>query len=624
MRLLPHEIDPGISPPRSVTLLRNQDVKSYTQLIEAGISEAVGAVPIALDPSAAVALIERRIRFTTIDGWLLASGQGSHDIPGLANLLRTQRMTGTGRLFIDRWVETNLWGDLLLAHRLGSALRICDVKESFIALEYASSRDGWEVAVKSVRAEAFQGASATLPGTLSGPGWVYRLRLCLSGSPLGPLLRAIRRQSSQLNLHQKVRKLRVPGGGPLLAIVLSRREIQRSGEVVASIASAYGDAVRVIPWETSVDAQAHAAEFSRHPVLLLPINELLSAKETRRQRAVARCDINRMSLGELTPHRESVIGAFLAQAEHRAAAIQRSRTLIKALCGLRVSAVLTARIGEDSRALVESIAETGLAVMTVPHGVVMAGSQTTLADSDRVIQLAGLADPTCAGRRPRYCPEVLHRYEYPHRVRAVKSSLLTGRGLRVLAISDGFPTIGLHDHAEILRALSGAANALSEQIEIAFKPHPGTPSDEEILLAAFSDPQHVQLASRDLDLHELLDRSDLVLAVNSAGSALVHAIRKGLPVALLWGRSPRDAVSSNDSSMGWLRFWSESLPLLMGESDLTMFLQRYVEDAGYRQALGAASVAIASRLFPVDGAERLEDLVRELRSVESTPLTVRD
>lgn len=407
--------------------------------------------------------------------------------------------------------------------------------------------------------------------------------------------------------------LRTDDGHSVLGIVMSRRELQRSREFIRVIAAAHGGSTVVIPWEESTDAQDDAVALSDFPTLRMPIRETPSSlRERRRHRAASRCGIAQLDLGELELHRDAVATAFEVLADQAAARAERRSRLISALRGLHAGTVLTSRIDEESRLLTDELTDHGLQVLTVPHGVVMDGSAKTLATRIEVFEIAGIVDPTCPPGVLHYFPEAVHLREYPHRSRTSSEGYFRLGTVRVLALSEGFKDGRVREHSSLLQALVQAALETAPNVSVAFKPHPGTPEIEATFLRTFGGSSTVRIVPRDIDLHSLLEETDVVVAVNAAGSALVHAVELGLPLVLLWGRQKNRQAGPARQGSTWPAFWAERHPVVGDADALVELLQRIIHEPEFLLAMRQASLDGAVTLRPDANDRSLTRAVREL------------
>ncbi|MBI5568756.1 MAG: hypothetical protein HY914_02325 [Desulfomonile tiedjei] len=112
------------------------------------------------------------------------------------------------------------------------------------------------------------------------------------------------------------------------------------------------------------------------------------------------------------------------------------------------------------------------------------------------------------------------------------------RKLRVLALTDTTDVgtnlmkwLSLRSQLVALQCLASPPRELADRIEVVVKAHPHY-SDLDIIAAASSDLSKRVLPTNS-DLHAAVAGCDLVVAVNYYGSALIHVLMAGKPVAYL-------------------------------------------------------------------------------------------
>lgn len=206
-----------------------------------------------------------------------------------------------------------------------------------------------------------------------------------------------------------------------------------------------------------------------------------------------------------------------------------------------LAVLTTSRPEAVFRAAIVAANQAGIMTLTLPHGGVSGTDQPGASvDSDFILcnspllrsifQKAGVEES-----RLLCCSGLLARNEYVVQPQAIFSS---SERLRLLALTD--PTdegpnlmkaTTLLAQLTALRALVTPPADLADKVEVAIKVHPFI-SDLEMLEAAGEEVRN-KVAPLDSDLHSALEETDLVVAINYRGTALMHAMLSGKPVVSL-------------------------------------------------------------------------------------------
>lgn len=250
----------------------------------------------------------------------------------------------------------------------------------------------------------------------------------------------------------------------------------------------------------------------------------------------------------------------------------------------RPAAVVTSAVyGAESLLPAVAARQLGIPTLAVPHGAMMRGDD--LVASDKICYSTRALRVTLeqAGIPPeRFEPTrglVAHN-EYP-----VVPPVLHGRGthcrILVLLEPSGYPgcLVQCTRFSQQLRALQSLRESppdLSGRYELLLKTHPWI-TDRAIIEAA--DPQLAELVlPANTDLHSVLPATDLVVALNYYGSALVHVLRAGKPVILYW--NDREAETFTHGAV-----WLQAGELAQTADEFWTALRRFLTDAEAAQQL---------------------------------------
>lgn len=181
----------------------------------------------------------------------------------------------------------------------------------------------------------------------------------------------------------------------------------------------------------------------------------------------------------------------------------------------------------------------GIPTFAIPHGATQLVDDLLASDyvlygyriQEMAWQLGGIKSS-----RVKPCHGIVTENEYPS---SPNSELESSGGLRLLGLTNptGFerrllPTLSLRAQLEALRAVNRPPADIAARINLRIKPHPNNAEFEIFALADRGLERAV--VPPNADLRSALQDSDLVVAINYLGSALLHALRLGKPVVLLW------------------------------------------------------------------------------------------
>jgi hypothetical protein len=127
--------------------------------------------------------------------------------------------------------------------------------------------------------------------------------------------------------------------------------------------------------------------------------------------------------------------------------------------------------------------------------------------------------------------------------------------LRVLALTDTTDEgtnlaklVGFQAQRNALRTLAEPPRDLANLVDVRLKVHPSF--SDLPMIAAASPELMARVVPADADLHEVLKETDLVVAVNYYGSALIHALRAGKPVLYLL--TVQESLAESRLNLFWL------------------------------------------------------------------------
>ena len=609
-----------------IAALHGWDVQHGGRPCDPAALLAEGLTLLALDAPAIAICLRGGHAFTTVEDWVLGSGQTIDDLaPSAESSGAGWWQHDPGSLAVgavvwperDHWQEPIVWVTALIAVRLASALRDAGVSELRIAAGHPfdpSAPDRLPGGLTAaVMLRLLPDVTRTVP--LPGPPLLQRARELVSGSPVGGALRSLRRARELRRLRSAAGRLRDRlDRDRLTLLMLPKRELDRSGPIVARLADHLSDAIIAVPWEDAPSITALAGELNDVPWLPTPS----LARGSRGSEAELRRDVDRNlaahPLGELEPVREELRDELHRLADRWAAYASRLTQTVRLLRALDPALVVVGRDDVRYQIPAEAAASLGIPTLSLPHSLVEWSPPGRLRTSRHAIHLGGIENPTAPPGAILRCSEAFVTYQYPQRVEDVDTAALTGSGLTVLILTDGFgavnrPTPGLRWFEEALRALADAVEPLGPDHRILLKPHPGTAEDERLVVDALG-LQRITVLPRTADLIQLLRSSDLVVGIDTVSSSLVHAVLAGIPIMRLSMHA--DGWAALRSERPWRDFWSRAVLSLGDGTALAQALLRFAESPDFRIELRQRSDAVAEQLRPTAPTPSLAEVVDEL------------
>jgi hypothetical protein len=179
----------------------------------------------------------------------------------------------------------------------------------------------------------------------------------------------------------------------------------------------------------------------------------------------------------------------------------------------------------------EAAKRLGIPTLSIPHGGVIAPDN--LLSTDYIlytypIQKTILEHCGIRAHRLIACRNLVPENEYP----TSSSQPVSKQGWRLLVLTDpcGFagnfaPTISIRDQITGLQALDHPPEDIAERLSLNIKVHPGYPDQE--VFAVVGDRIRQKVLPVNSELPAALEQTDLVVALNYYGSALIHALRSG-------------------------------------------------------------------------------------------------
>jgi hypothetical protein len=612
---------------RRVAALYGWDLANAPELADPVLLHTSGHELLALDRAAVTMLAAADLPFTTVENWLgliglepkamresaarASHGWAEHDRDALS-------VGGVHWPTLEHQLQPFLWSGLTVGSLLAEAFRTADVAELRFLHGYPVHLDALPAAPLDAVARMWMRLlpDTALPVRIPRGPLRTRLRPFLSRTLLGWLLRSARAGVAAARFRLASAALPSPPAGGRIVLTLAGRELLRSAPIVRLIEEHGGAAVVAIPWMTARELTREAAALTSAPALPTPRLERGKRSDERRLRDGVLRNLSLHDLGPLEPVREEVTTALVTLSATWAMQVRRLRWARRALRSLGARLVVATRLDVSYEVPIEAARSLDVPVLTLPHGIQEWAPPERLAPRPGIAHVAGIANPTAAPGVLRVSPDALIEYEYPHRVRRPALDLGTGR-LIVLAVSDGFgsvntPSTGARAHGVALRALARLARERSDVLRVLFKPHPGTPEDEALLLGSEGDAP-LEFVSREADLIALLGMADLVIGVNSRGTSLVHAVRADLPtIRLMTDGSGSASGWLWDEQRGWSEFWDDAVVTLTGADTLDRTVMEMVERPTVRDDLRTRSRRAAAVLLPTTGQERLTVILDEL------------
>jgi len=198
--------------------------------------------------------------------------------------------------------------------------------------------------------------------------------------------------------------------------------------------------------------------------------------------------------------------------------------------------VVSSSVGDPVQDLAVFTARTqGISTVAIPHGgITRSMSDVSFAEHvlyENDVQKWHFEKEGVDGQCLLPVRGVLEENEYP--VEAMRAFSLTKK-CRILALTQVpldaclMGAVTLAAQLEALRAVSKPPSELAGRVEVAIKVHPGTTDLDMISLAG--EEVEKRLLPLESELKSALAETDLVVAVNYSGTALVHALRYERPV----------------------------------------------------------------------------------------------
>jgi hypothetical protein len=583
---------------------------------------------LALDRTAAAHLLEAGLPFRTVEDWLHDHGGDLTEVLERSAMLHERWLTGRGDLLrtegvdwpeLDHWHVPNLWLSMTVVVRLSEALRAAGIRRLRISVGHPFDTTAPGHHPDPTISEGLQLLIAdAIEAVPVPPGSSWRLfRQLVSDSPVGASLRIVRRLRDSARFRRTERELRTRLRTlPLALVMLPKRELERSRPILDALRSSEVVDLTIVPWMASTDLAAEAAALHDLPWLPTPPLERGRLADERRFRIAVERSLQDIDLEELAQVR-AALGAGLSRLSRRWAAELRrlrwTRTMLR-----RVGPALVVAGRDDIAYHIPIIAATqsGVPTMTLPHGVVEWWPPERFTAPGPTAHVAGVRNPIAPDGAVTPCADAFIAYEYPHRVEHLSSLDGGERAITIALITEGYGELSivpeLRAHRDALHAVVAAASALDRKVRLLLKTHPGNPEDERFLLPQTRGCEVIALP-RSADLIELITDSDLVIGVNTIGSALAHAVRAGAPVLRLTTRSLLGAGGAAWRNWtAWSEFWDESLVTVREGVELHTAIQEVLGDAAVLESLRTRSSRAAARFATEDRTPEIGAIVREL------------
>lgn len=591
---------------------------------------AEGYELLALDRPAAARLLEEGHPFRTIEEWLHEHGQDLTDVLERSAVLLERWLAERGELLrledvdwpgLDHWHVPNLWLSATVLVRLAEVMRSVGVLRLRIPVGHGYDPMAPGLHPDAIVAETLQLLLPDVVEPVPVPrGSVpQRSRMLLSASPVGAALRAGRRWRDEGRFRRAERAL-LDGSRtlPLALLMLPKRELERSRPIIDALRSAHVVDLTVIPWMASTALTAEAAALHDLPWLPTPQLERGTLADERLFRDEIARSMMEVDLEELAPVR-STLSAGLSRLSRRwAAEARRLRWARAMLRRVGPELVVAGRDDLSYQIPIEAAGSLDIPVITLPHGVVEWWPDGRFTGQPRSVHVGGVHNPTAPEGAVTQCSDAFVTYEYPHRVERVVGIDERAHRVTITVLTEGYGDISivpeLRAHRDALRAVVSAVGAVNRQARILLKTHPGEPEDERLLLPFSAELELIALP-RSADVIELISISDLVIGVNNIGSALVHAVRHGVPVIRLTTRAMHRASGEPWRDMtAWADFWDESLLTVRDEAALRASIAEALGDAGALKSLQTRSVRAAAVFSSHDRTRGIGEIVRGLIS----------
>lgn len=212
------------------------------------------------------------------------------------------------------------------------------------------------------------------------------------------------------------------------------------------------------------------------------------------------------------------------------------------------------------------------------------------------------------------CRGLVAPNEYP----VMRTQAFSARGrLRVLALTDTtdegtnlVKLVGLRAQFTALNALVAPPDDLVNRVELRVKTHPKF--RDMGMIRAVGPALLDKLMPAESDLHTALEESDVVVAINYYGSALIHAFRAGLPVIQFL--TVHESLAN--SSLNLFNLYSQGGAIARSETEFWGIVRSLLADTGAVRKLRQQALEFAR--------ERLDDSSFPSISVKASDLGLMD
>ena len=201
----------------------------------------------------------------------------------------------------------------------------------------------------------------------------------------------------------------------------------------------------------------------------------------------------------------------------------------------RPDAVLVSSLYDsESQLPAEAAKRLGIPTFSIPHGGIPAPDN--LLSSDHIlysypIQKTLLEHCGIQAHRLIACRDLVRENEYP----TVSLQPFSKHGWQLLALTDPChhagnlaPEISIRDQITAFQVLDHPPEDIAERLSLNIKVHPGYPDLE--LFAVVGDRLRQKVLPENSELQAVLKETDLVVALNYYGSALIHVLGSGKPI----------------------------------------------------------------------------------------------
>jgi hypothetical protein len=198
------------------------------------------------------------------------------------------------------------------------------------------------------------------------------------------------------------------------------------------------------------------------------------------------------------------------------------------------SVVVSSLYDGESQLPAEAAKRLGIPTFSIPHGGIQAPDN--LLSSDHIlysypIQKTLLEHRGIQAHRLIACRDLVRENEYP----AVSLQPFSKHGWLLLALTDPChhagnlaPEISIRDQITAFQVLDHPPEDIAERLSLNIKVHPGYPDLE--LFAVVGDRLRQKVLPVNSELQAVLKETDLVVALNYYGSALIHVLGSGKPI----------------------------------------------------------------------------------------------